>query len=215
MAEAEEDVTAPEATAPVVAAPEAAAPVAVAPEEVEVAPEEVAPVVAAPSVAAVPEAAAPALPPTPRTLGRFNSAKELALSIFQKHDKDGSGALDRMEATALIDDFCKTLNLDLAAREKKTLLDEQFVSADANGDGTLCWEEFHALAAYLDSIACALGGSVDSGGDMESVRVEKGTGCAATTPSLPPFREAVVLPQYQLERVPLANCCACLSAAQA
>lgn len=56
-------------------------------------------------------------------------SKKLALSIFKKHDKDGSGALDRTEAAALIDDFCKTLNLDLAVREKETLLNEQFVAA--------------------------------------------------------------------------------------
>ena len=67
----------------------------------------------------------------------------------------------------------------MSAREKDKLLNEQFVAADANGDGTLSWEEFHALAAYLDTIASALGGSVDAEGDMESVRVEKGTGCAA------------------------------------
>ena len=129
--------------------------------------------------------------PRPTPLDRRSASSksahfDLALSIFKKHDKDGSGALDRTEATTLIDDFCKTLNLDLAAREKETLLNEQFVAADANGDGTLCWEEFHALAAYLDTIASALGGSVDAEGDTESVRVEMGTGCAATTPSPPP-----------------------------
>ena len=106
-------------------------------------------------------------------------SKKLALSIFKKHDKDGSGALDRSEAAALIDDFCKTLNLDLALREKEMLLNEQFVAADANGDGTLCWEEYQSLAAYLDTIATALEGSVDAYGEMEPVRVEKGTGCAA------------------------------------
>ncbi len=116
-----------------------------------------------------------------------SSNMELALSIFKKHDKDGSGALDRTEASALIDDFCKTLELDLSAREKDKLLSEQFVKADANGDGTLSWEEFHALAAYLDIIASALGGSVIfSNMDAEGVRVEKGTGCAATTPSTSP-----------------------------
>ena len=117
-----------------------------------------------------------------------NSANmELALSIFKKHDKDGSGALDRTEASALIDDFCKTLELDLSAREKDQLLNEQFVKADTDGDGTLSWEEFHALAAYLDIIASALGGSVVfSNIGVEGVRVEKGTGCAATTPSIHP-----------------------------
>ena len=124
-------------------------------------------------------------PPPPMSPPRSPS-KKLALSIFKKHDKDGSGALDRTEAAALIDDFCKTLNLDLAVREKETLLNEQFVAADTNGDGTLCWEEYQSLAAYLDTIATALEGSVDAYGEMEPVRVEKGTGCAATRPSPTP-----------------------------
>ena len=152
--------------------------------------------------------------PTPldrRSASSKSAHFDLALSIFKKHDKDGSGALDRTEATTLIDDFCKTLNLDLAAREKETLLNEQFVAADANGDGTLCWEEFHALAAYLDTIASALGGSVDAEGDTESVRVEMGTGCAATTPSPPPRRS----PSVSARARALAYCRACLSAAQA
>jgi len=142
-------------------------------------------------------------------------SKKLALSIFKKHDKDGSGALDRTEAAALIDDFCKTLNLDLAVREKETLLNEQFVAADTNGDGTLCWEEYQSLAAYLDTIATALEGSVDAYGEMEPVRVEKGTGCAATRPSPTPSPLPYEDPGYQLERVALAHCCACSSAAQA
>ena len=142
-------------------------------------------------------------------------SKKLALSIFKKHDKDGSGALDRTEAAALIDDFCKTLNLDLAVREKETLLNEQFVAADTNGDGTLCWAEYQSLAAYLDTIATALEGSVDAYGEMEPTRVEKGTGCAATRPSQTPSPLPYEDPGYQLERVALAHCCACSSAAQA
>lgn len=124
-----------------------------------------------------------------------SSNMDLAYSIFKRHDKDGNCSIDRTEAGALIDEFCQALCLDLAARERETLLNNQFNTADANGDGRLSYDEFNEFAAYLDSIASALSGSVDAGGGVDSVKVERGTGYAAGAPPLGE-EPRIVFPRY-------------------
>ena len=104
------------------------------------------------------------------------SGSDLAFSIFEKHDKDGSGSLDRREAEALVDDFCATLGLQLSARERDELLSRQFSDADTNSDGRLTQSEFAEFAATLDSLASSLGGATDptGAGGAEVMLVPRG-----------------------------------------
>ena len=100
--------------------------------------------------------------------------KNLAGSIFQKHDKDGSGALDKKEADDLIEDFCQTLELELSAKERQDLLTKSFNEADRNGDGVLSMPEFMSFAATLDSLASSLAGAVNPSGDTSESVVPTG-----------------------------------------
>ena len=67
----------------------------------------------------------------------MSSVKEVVEAIWSQYDKDKSGFLDRQEATRLLEDVFKQLNVPFTS----TKADHVFKLIDANNDGKITKNE--------------------------------------------------------------------------
>ena len=96
-------------------------------------------------------------------MAAVSAADSFAFSIFDEHDLDKDGCLDRAECSKLVQAFMGRMDLELLPEHEDKLLTTHFENADTNQDGKLSRDEFEGFVDSLTAIASAIASAGSSG----------------------------------------------------